>query len=478
MWSLEDDHCETRRVPENTTSSLKQSSDSPPQTPRASLQTPPGFIIPGTHEGQDHHSHFSLPVRWTTVKNDTEAATSEHLSLFSSINKDLGTGARNEQSNDHIKSSHDGVNSDILQLWEAIQNAVQSVDDRLKLTTTATAVPSERLVTYESGVPHEYSNPQVARELSVRNFNRPSNVDPITKPNSNSTSPSRKRPSLRKTAINRTKVAIPSDPKKSLYSNAKNASIQQLQILLDSPKLDIVNQDTSEVYVKGVSLHMLVYFCGERVLASRSHSDAILVPPARASEDGIVRVIRYMRRWCLNASVRPTGELRTPPTIKEAIATALACRFLSLEADAQRMEELVVQDLMCNPRLYITDEDVELIWCGYGGALKETPFGDAIIWFILEHVMGGTHALADELRWMLIQEEFEELKARIRSEMKRAVWRSLGRKGFLNWCLKDRERRRTAGELESSGSDGALAQSLRKGNPVRNKPLPRLPKNL
>lgn len=58
----------------------------------------------------------------------------------------------------------------------------------------------------------------------------------------------------------------------------------------------------------------------------------------------------------------------------------------------------MVQDFAGSPRFFITDEDVELIWCGYEETLRETPFGDAVVWFALEHVISGTHALADEVR--------------------------------------------------------------------------------
>lgn len=67
-----------------------------------------------------------------------------------------------------------------------------------------------------------------------------------------------------------------------------------------------------------------------------------------------------------------------------------------------------MQDFIGSPRFLVTDEDVELIWCGYKETLRKTSFGDCVVWFVLEHVMSDTHVLADEVRWLLEQEELED----------------------------------------------------------------------
>jgi hypothetical protein len=222
-----------------------------------------------------------------------------------------------------------------------------------------------------------------------------------------------------------------SDPTKSMFGNAKALSARFIQSLLDSPKVDILNEESGELYLRGVSLDMLKYFGGGATINAVLSNNTIRIPSTHASRDGIVRVIRYMRRCCQDLSRRPTGELRTPPSIKEGIATSLACRFFYLDADAEHMERLVVQDFMGSPRFFITDDDVELIWCGYEETLRDTPFGEALVWFVLENVMSGTHALADEVRWLLEQNGYEKLKARVRYELKKAEWRGIGRKAFL-----------------------------------------------
>ncbi|KAF3053681.1 hypothetical protein E8E11_011093 [Didymella keratinophila] len=235
-----------------------------------------------------------------------------------------------------------------------------------------------------------------------------------------------------------------------MFGNAKASSVQFLQSLLDSPKIDILKEETNEVYIPGVSLHMLRYFCGSATINTLLFSNTIPIPPTHASRDGIIRVIHYIRRCCHAPSRRPTGELRTPPSIKEGIATSLACRFFYLYADADHLERLVVQDFMGSPRFFVTDKDVELIWCGYEETLRNTPFGDALVWFMLEHVMSGAHALADEVRWLSEQEEYEELKARVRYELKKAEWRGLGRKAFLARCQRNRENKVIIGGPEAA----------------------------
>ncbi|KAF3034900.1 hypothetical protein E8E12_004840 [Didymella heteroderae] len=164
-----------------------------------------------------------------------------------------------------------------------------------------------------------------------------------------------------------------------MFSNVEVSSVHFLQSLLDSPNIDILNEETSEVYIRGVSLNMLKFFCGGATINALLFSNTILIPRTHASRDGVICVIRYMRRCCQGRSRRPTSELDTPLGIKEGIATSLACRLFYLGADAEHLEKLVVQDFMGSPSSFITDEDVELMWCGYEEALRDTPFGDALV---------------------------------------------------------------------------------------------------
>ena len=240
----------------------------------------------------------------------------------------------------------------------------------------------------------------------------------------------------------------PVDPAKSMFNHTKSVK------LLQSPKTDIVDGDPGETFVGNISIHMLECFCSMDaiiyLLFTSLRSNQISVPPPYAFKDGIIRVIRYMRRWCQDPNHCPTGELRKPPSIKEGISTSLVCRSFNLHADADRMEKLVVEDSMCSPSFFITDEGVELIWCHYNGRLRGPPFEDSLVWFVLEEVMAGTHALADEVRWMLEQEEYKDLKARIWEGTQGKRRRSLGRKSFLRSCQQAKEQKVYVGKVEGA----------------------------
>lgn len=157
-------------------------------------------------------------------------------------------------------------------------------------------------------------------DMSVRSFDEPfiPDASTATSPSSDPLYSKRPPPSRTRSASKRTKITVVFDPSKSIFSNAKASSVQFLQSLLDSPKVDILNKETVEVYIKGVSLDMLKYFCGRAIIDSLLYSNTIRVPPTHASRDGIIGVIRYMRRCCQGSSRRPTGELRTPQASKKA----------------------------------------------------------------------------------------------------------------------------------------------------------------
>ena len=163
--------------------------------------------------------------------------------------------------------------------------------------------------------------------------------------------------------------------------------------------------------------------------------------------------MRYIRRWCMPSN-RPTGELHTPPSIKEGIATRIACKVFDLDMDAEHLQCLVANNF--SPHFLITDEDVALIWCHYEGTLQDTPFVDAVIWFILEQVMDDLHALAQEMRCMLMQEEYEDLKARVRFELEKTEWRGERRTAFLQRYTTEREARVTSGGAEDSSREKLL----------------------
>lgn len=473
MWTLENHSHGRGRAFARKSPILRDYSCSPPRTPDVPSHTPLGFIVHGTPGARDEDGYFPLPV---ATAADYNISSSEHAGTKMSTNSDSSIPAPAEIETEKMDVSSSAIDPHVLDLRFSFETEIQT---DLSSTATEPATPSEDVVKAEGESASSSNLQHVFPESSHHNFDEPFMFDKSFAP-AHISEPQSRIPALSPGAglISPQAVITESwfgttDSSKSMYHNAKATGVQSLSKLLDSPKVDIVNEATDELYVNGVSLYMLQFFCGidtiALLLVNSKRSSQITVPASHASKDGIIRVIRYMRRWCISPSIRPTGELHTPPSIKECIATSRACRFFGLDVDAERVENLAVNEFMGSPEFFITDEDVELICCDYEGNLKDTSFGDAIVWFVLANVANGNHALADEVRWMLEQDEYEDLKARVRDEMKKKQWRKLGRKEFLaQW----QQKRKAAVALEDSGPNSFIQGSSTLGN---HKPLPSLP---
>ncbi|KAF1363774.1 hypothetical protein EJ07DRAFT_151875 [Lizonia empirigonia] len=481
MWTLENHSHGRGRAFARKSPVLRDYSCSPPRTPDVPSHTPLGFIVHGTPGARDEDGYFPLPVA-TTADHNT-STSSEHAGTKMSTNSDSSIPAPAEIETEKIDVSSRAVDPDVLDLWTAFGAEIQT---DLSSTATEPTTPSEDIGKPDGEIASSSNLQHVIPESSNHSFDEPFIFDTSFAP-AHISEHKNKRPALSPGTgyISPRAVIAESDLRttnssKSMYHNAKATGVHFLSKLLDSPKVDIVNEATDEPYVKGVSLYMLQFFCGidtiALLLVNSKRSSQITVPASHASKDGIIRVIRYMRRWCISPSIRPTGELHTPPSIKECIATSRACRFFGLDVDAERVENLAVNDFMGSPEFFITDEDVELICCDYEGNLKDTPFGDAIVWFILANVASGNHALADEVRWLLEQEEYEDLKARVRDEMKKKEWRKLGRKEFL---AQFQRKRKAVVALDDPGNNSFIQGSstvLKEGGiSGSDKALPSLP---
>jgi hypothetical protein len=258
------------------------------------------------------------------------------------------------------------------------------------------------------------------------------------------------RPSSTSSSTRIRKKKRPYKPLSSINSNsgglfdiAQRSTAREFALCRSGLKVDIVNATTREVYVRKVSIRMLWHFCGGLVLdqlADEDRVDILKIPAEEAGKSGIARVVRYMRRACASPIVRPAGELRVP-SFAAGLETIRACRVFGLEADAERIERLMIKSWMRSEEWYMTDEHVELIWEGYHGLLRETVLGDAIVWSVLNEVQSGTHPLAEEIRWMLDQEEYESLKERVYEENSgnRKRWRHESRTQYLERCRVERE---------------------------------------
>lgn len=251
-----------------------------------------------------------------------------------------------------------------------------------------------------------------------------------------------------------------------LFDTMQHTDNKTLVALKSGFTVDIVNADTKKIYVRNVPLRMLWHFCGtsvlDRFIPDRDgRPDLLKIPMEEAEKSGVARVIRYMRRACKAASVRPTGELRVPPSLAAGIETMRACRVFGLHADADRLEDVMIDEWIGNEAWYMTDEHVELIWDGYHGSLRDTVFGDVIVWFVLTEVQDKSHPLAEEIRWMLEQNEYETLKARVTEEVQRKIWRLEDHDQFLGRCSWERaERMRKEEERTDPRARGYHQQPL------------------
>jgi hypothetical protein len=176
------------------------------------------------------------------------------------------------------------------------------------------------------------------------------------------------------------------------------------------------------------------------------------IPAKEEDKSGILRVLRYLRRSYNSFSTRPTGDLRVPPSLKAGIDTIRACRIFGLGADAERIERMVEHSWMGNDTWIMTDEHVEMIWDGYGGTLRDTVFGDAIVWFLANELEAGTHPFVEDISCLLEQDEYEILKERIECEASNNGYGQETRDNFLERCREEREKKYT--ESEQSKAPG------------------------
>lgn len=228
-----------------------------------------------------------------------------------------------------------------------------------------------------------------------------------------------------------------------IYKIATSTSAKTLALLLIGPKMDIVNGSSGEVYVSGVPERMLMHFCGQEALTRllpgyNLPQNVLEVPASEAEKEGIVRVVRFMRRCCSPKSHASSGDMRMPQgndCLRDGIDTVRACRVLGLPVDADRLERLVVQNLV------FSDDTIDQVWNGNFGRMRDTAFGDAAVWYILTETQKDPVGMGEELMCMLEYEEFKELKDRVREEVKIRKWRDETRDEYLDRYRRERRRK-------------------------------------
>jgi hypothetical protein len=214
---------------------------------------------------------------------------------------------------------------------------------------------------------------------------------------------------------------------------------------------------------------MIAYFCEPDLFSRLSSSSSstvqsvLEIPTSQAEKVGIARVLRFMTRLCRPRSHSSSGVMRIPQGstyLKDGIETVRACWVLNLNVDAERLSRHI------DSNLSFSDDSIDTMWNAYSGELRESGFGDVVVWYILKSTQGEGHGLKEELLGMLEHDEFKELKERMRNEVKLRLWRGETREEFLDrWSRERRRKERKRVRLEAEERERAgRVEAIEKGH--------------
>ncbi|KAJ4348714.1 uncharacterized protein N0V89_010092 [Didymosphaeria variabile] len=205
-----------------------------------------------------------------------------------------------------------------------------------------------------------------------------------------------------------------------------------LKTLLKGPTVEFRVEAHSDPFLTNVSQEMLKHFCGEQHLA-RLIRDYSLQPDLRTEDGGeknilifpersvdataILRIVRYMRRCCMRTTTitKPHFQLHAPPSLEANIETIRACNIFGLYADARRLQYFLTDKKIPGGKL--TMEDVETIWEGYGGGLRDSVYTDALLTHLVYNVLGSDSVDREDFMVLLDQEEFAGLRELVGTEL-------------------------------------------------------------
>lgn len=218
----------------------------------------------------------------------------------------------------------------------------------------------------------------------------------------------------------------------TLYNTSCWTDKSYLKTLLKGPVLEFRVDPHGEPFLINVSQEMLKHFCGEKHI-DRLIRDHSLRPEQRGDEDeeatilvfpgelvdatAIMRIVRYMRRCCMCTTTltKPHFQLHAPPSLEANIETIRACNMLGLYADARRLQYFLTDKKIPGGRL--TMEDVETIWEGYDGGLRDSAYTDALLTHLVYNVLGSDSVDREDIMVLLEQEEFAGLKELLGMEL-------------------------------------------------------------
>ncbi|KAF2269061.1 hypothetical protein CC78DRAFT_540494 [Lojkania enalia] len=153
----------------------------------------------------------------------------------------------------------------------------------------------------------------------------------------------------------------------NLYGFAKSLPLDRLNNSLRGKKVDIIEDESGNVFLRRVPKKMLVLFCGRpaisRVLRTLSTEDKseqqILVPPSSTNHVGLKILVSWMTRACKIETSTAIKPFRTPKNLFAAISLARTLQFFDLNLDARRVDTEIAAKLFRRP---IYPDEVKEIW--------------------------------------------------------------------------------------------------------------------
>ncbi|KAK7185433.1 hypothetical protein DPSP01_001948 [Paraphaeosphaeria sporulosa] len=313
------------------------------------------------------------------------------------------------------------------------------------------------------------SNKTLAKKPASTKQSR--NVRPGTPgPNARPTS----SPLHRNVAENRKPLERQDQDSWTLYNTSCWTEKSCLKALLKGPVLEFRIEPHGEPFLVDVSQEMLNYFCGEKQVDRLIH-DYSLQPEQRREEDGeatilvfpeglfdataVMRIIRYMRRCCMRTTTltKPHFQLHAPPSLEANIDTIRACNIFGLYADARRLQYFLTDKRIPGGKL--TMADVETIWEGYNGGLRDSAYTDALLTHLVYNVLGSDSVDREEVMVLLEQEEFAGLRELLSMEL--GIKKRAAESRDMFQMRKEQERQDKANQKNGKGKRLSKLAELR-----------------
>ncbi|KAF1979229.1 hypothetical protein BU23DRAFT_151006 [Bimuria novae-zelandiae CBS 107.79] len=272
----------------------------------------------------------------------------------------------------------------------------------------------------------------------------------------------------------------------TLYNLSCWSNKSYLKALLRGPVLEFRTEPHGPPFLKDVPQEMLNYFCGPdhltRLLTSYSlpvglqretgeDYNALVFPSDLVSATAIMRIVRYMRRCCNRTATltKPHFQLRAPPSLQENMETIRACNIFGLYADARRLQCFLIDKKIPGGKLSM--EDVEVLWEGYDGDLRDSGYTDALLTHIVYNVLGKDSVEREELMVLLEEEAYAGLRELVGYELGVKKGRAEEKHVFIARKQREREERVRRGNGKDKGPSELEMFQAKRGPMVQGRLL-------